>query len=183
MYGYFRIATSTRARVYLAVERQTLKTPNSTNYPLSPSITPHRIQNRIVFCSPGSFFITLCKLFKSDKAFWRNTRPRNRTNFVKKGSHIRGGGYCPALPQRGPGRGIPFAFTCAIIKPGIKIISIASGFTATERAKQLYRKQKWVNFGMAAPHPRGEIQICNTSVYEMPAAVVNIPPTKNLLGS
>lgn len=100
MYGYFRIATSTRARVYLAVERQTLKTPNSTNYPLSPSITPHRIQNRIVFCSPGSFFITLCKLFKSDKAFWRNTRPRNRTNFVKKGSHIRGGGLLPGSPAK-----------------------------------------------------------------------------------
>jgi len=69
--------------------RKNLK--NSTNSPLAPSITPIRTQTPIFFfVALGSRYNMTQVIFKFDKAFWRNTRPRNRPDFVENGGHIRG---------------------------------------------------------------------------------------------
>jgi len=38
----------------------------------------------------GPCYNTVKVISISDKAFWRNTCPRNRADFVKNGGHVRG---------------------------------------------------------------------------------------------
>jgi len=72
-----------------AKHRKNLK--NWTNSPLAPSITPIRTQTPIFFfVALGPRYNMTQVIFKFDKAFWRNTRPRNRPDFVENGGHIRG---------------------------------------------------------------------------------------------
>jgi len=69
--------------------RKNLK--NSTNSPLAPSINPIRTQTPIFFfVALGPRYNMTQVIFKFDKAFWRSTRFRNRTDFVENGAHVWG---------------------------------------------------------------------------------------------
>jgi len=81
--------TCTYTWLWNAKLRKNLK--NSTNSPLAPSITPIRTQTPIFFfVALGPRYNMTQVIFKSDKAFWRSTRPRNRTDFVENGGHVWG---------------------------------------------------------------------------------------------
>jgi len=128
LYGCLKLMTSTRARLpgHGTPNFEKNKT-KFEEFPLAPSITPRHIQNRMLrYVALGTCYNTMYVKLKSIRTFLRYTRPRNRTDFVKRGS-------CSwDCYQAAPERGLRYqSYSHARgYKTRHKIISIALSFAA-----------------------------------------------------